>query len=382
MSLDLGHSRIDEMLKRSAMDFMRGDAPKLVVEELLETDTGMDDGMWKKMAGLGWLGILIPDEYGGAFHKMTSAGVVLEAMGSGPLPGPYFSSSILGTRIILEAADDGQKQAILPRMVEGDMVLTLAMTEAEYSWEPVSLSTRALETDKGFVINGVKLFVHDATSATHFIVAAKTADNDNLSQSLSLFMVAADTPGIGIRRLPGFLSGRTFEVTFNGAEVPPSALLGNKDQGWPHLERSIAMSIPPLCAYKVGGCQAVLDMTLEYSRGRVQFGTPIGRFQRVQDMIIEIVNHADAARWATYEALWKQDTVGFDPESIHLAKTLASEGYWQACTLGHQVFSGLSYSMEHQLSFHTRTSRYLYDVFGDPGFHRRKLGNMLVPQEG
>ena len=95
-------------------------------------------------------------------------------------------------------------------------------------------------------------------------------------------------------------------------------------------------------------------------------------FNGFRTMIIEIVNHADAARWSTYEALWKQDTMGFDPESIHLAKTLASEGYWQSCTLGHQVFSGLSYSMEHELSFHTRTSRYLYNYFGDPGYSSEK----------
>ena len=178
--------------------------------------------------------------------------------------------------------------------------------------------------------------------------------------------------------LPGFLSGRTFEVEFKDVTVPESSLLGEMDKGWQPLFSAISMSIPALCAYKVGACQSVMNMALEYSRGRVQFGQPIGRFQRVQDMIIEIANHSDAARWATYEALWKQDTMGFDPESIHLAKTLASEGYWQVCTLGHQVFSGLSYSKEHELSFHTRTSRHLYHYLGDPSCHRRKLGDIIL----
>ncbi len=378
MSLDLSHTKFDEMLRRSAMDFMRGDAPKRVVEELLETDIGMSEGMWKKMADLGWLGILIPDQYGGALNSMTAAGVVLEAMGTGPLPGPYFSSSILGTRIVLEAADESQKEEILPGIVDGRRVLTLAMIEADYTWEPETLSTRALLTEAGFVMDGIKLFVQDAAAATHFIVAAVTEDPATLSEFVSLFIVPAASRGISVKRLPGFLSGRTFEVTFKGVEVPGSALLGNRENGRRALEAAIMKSIPLLCAYKVGGCQSILNMALEYSRGRVQFAKPIGRFQRVQDMIIEIANHADAARWATYEALWKQDVKGFDPESIHLAKVLASEGYWQACTLGHQVFSGLSYSMEHELSFHTRSSRSLYDYFGDPGFHRRKLGKILL----
>jgi alkylation response protein AidB-like acyl-CoA dehydrogenase len=378
MSLDLSHSKFDAMLRNSAMDFMRGDAPKLVIEELLETETGFRDNMWRKFADLGWLGILIPEPYGGNFNSMTSAGVVMEAFGSGPLPGPYFSSSILGAKIILEAGSDVQKKGILPQIAEGEMIVAPALTEPEYNWEPTSLSTVAKSKNSGFVINGVKLFIHDARAASHFIVAAKTAEGD-IPESMSFFIVDSHAKGVCIRRLPGFLSGMTYEIVFDSVFVPSNALLGKKNDGWRCLQTAIGKSIPVLCAYKVGGCQAILDMALEYSRGRIQFGQPIGRFQRVQDMIIQIANHTDAARWATYEALWKQDTKGFDQESIHLAKILSSEGYWQACTLGHQVFSGLSYSMEHQLSFHTRTSRHLYPYLGDPAYHRRKLGQMLVP---
>jgi alkylation response protein AidB-like acyl-CoA dehydrogenase len=144
------------------------------------------------------------------------------------------------------------------------------------------------------------------------------------------------------------------------------------------LTAAIQKSIPVLCAYKVGGCQAVIEMTLEYSRTRVQFTLPIGRFQRVQDMIIELVTHADAARWSTYEALWKLDTERPAAESVHLAKAVSSRAYWEACTLSHQVFSGVSYSQEHPLSFHTRASRHLFTFLGDPAYHRQKIGQLLM----
>ena len=120
-------------------------------------------------------------------------------------------------------------------------------------------------------------------------------------------------------------------------------------------------------------------MAIEYSRARVQFGQPIGRFQRVQDMIIEMVNHADAARWTTYEALWKLDTNRPAAESVHLAKVISSEAYWEVCTLAHRVFSGVSYSKEHPVSFHTRASRALYHYLGDPAYHRQRLAKVLVP---
>ena len=184
---------------------------------------------------------------------------------------------------------------------------------------------------------------------------------------------------MSIRKLSGFLSGRAYEVKFNSTPVDSSAVLGKINSGWSALNAAIFKAIPVICAYQAGGCRAVFDMTLEYSRSRVQFGQPIGRFQRVQDLIIEMLNLADAARWTTYEALWKLDTDRPAAESVHLAKTVAGEAYWQICTLGHQVFSGLSYSMEHPLSFHTRTSRYLYNYLGDPSLHEQKLARLLVP---
>ncbi len=358
---------------------MRREAPKLVIEELLDTETGFTGTMWEKIVDLGWLGIIIPETYGGTGNSLTSAGLLFESMGTGPLPGPYFSSSILGSFIILEAGSEAQKQHILPEIARGKAITTLALTEPEFSWEPQALNTHAERRVSDFILNGRKLFVYDAKAATHFIVAASTEKDKPLSQSMSLFLVESHAPGVSVRRLSGFLSGRAFEVAFDSVPVDSSALLGELNAGYANLSAAIFRAIPIICAYQAGGCRAVFDMALEYSRSRIQFGQPIGRFQRVQDIIIEMLNHADAAIWTTYEALWKLDTGRPAAESVHLAKAVASEAYWQICSLGHQVFSGLSYSMEHPLSFHTRTSRYLYNYLGDPSFHERKLARLLVP---
>jgi len=304
--------------------------------------------------------------------------VLFEALGSGPLPGPYFSSGILGSLIVLEAGSEEQKKNILPSVAKGEDILTLALTESEYSWEPGGVQTTATNKNGDFVLDGVKLFTNDAQSATHFVVAACTGKQADPAKGISLFLVDSKSDGVSVRRLPGFLAGRTFEVKLDSVKVPEANMLGEKGTGWPALKRAINKAIPVLCAYKVGGCQAVFDMTLEYSRIRVQFGQAIGRFQRVQDMIIEIVNHLDAARWSTYEALWKLDTQRPAEESIHMAKAVASEAYWEACTWGHRVFSGISYSQEHPLSFHTRASRALYSYLGEPAYHRQQLARLIT----
>lgn len=379
MSLDLNLNEDEEMLRKAALDFLKRDAPNEVIQKLLEqTDTGYTDELWRTTVEMGWLGIIIPEQYGGTEFPLTSAGVLYEALGAGPLPGPHFSSGILSTQILLEAGTEEQKQEILPAIAEGKQILALALTEPDYGWDPVLVSTTATSKSGDYVLDGVKLFVMDAQAATKFIVVARTDKGSDPAKGISMFLVDRETEGVSITRAPGFMTGRTFEVKLNSVKVPASAMLGSKGEGWAPLGQAIEKSIPILCAYKVGGSQAVFDMTLEYSRVRVQFGQPIGRFQRVQDLIIAMVTHLDTARWATYEALWKLDTKIPATESVHLAKVLSSKGYWEVCTLGHQVFSGIGLSRENALSFHTRTSRSLYHFLAEPSYHRQRIAQLLI----
>lgn len=379
MAINLRLNESEEMLRKTALDFMQRDAPKEVVQALQDTDTGYTDELWKKIADMGWLGLVIPEQYGGTGNPLTSAGVLFEVLGRGPLPGPYFSSAILGSLIVLEAGTEEQKKGILPDVAEGKKILTLALTEPEYSWEPRAVRTTAAARNGDYLIDGIKLFTNDAAAATHFIVAARTGKETDPEKGVSLFIIDSQSAGVSVRRLPGFLSGRTFEVKLDSVKVPKSAMLGDNPEGWPSLQQAIEKSIPVLCAYKVGGSQVLMDMALEHTRTREQFGQAVGRFQRVQDMIIEMVGHIDGARWATYEALWKLDTQRPAKQSVHLAKVVASEGYFEVCTLAHRAFSGISYSKEHPVSFHTKASRALYTFLGDPAYHRQQLAKFLVP---
>ena len=191
--------------------------------------------------------------------------------------------------------------------------------------------------------------------------------------------VPADSPGVQVRSLPG-LAWNLAEVKLEDVAVEESALLGSSfTGGWDALQQGIARTIPVLGAYQVGGCQALYEMSVEYSRTRVQFGTPIGRFQRVQDHVINLVNQLDAARWTTYEALWKLDTGRQADDSVHLAKAVSSEAYYQACNFAHEVHGGVGSMTEYGLTLHTTASRTLYHYLGDPRHHhRRKLAAALA----
>jgi alkylation response protein AidB-like acyl-CoA dehydrogenase len=378
MGLDLKYNESEQILRKSALDFLKRDAPKEVVQVLQETDTGITDRLWKKVIDMGWMGIIIPEEYGGVGGTLTNAGVLFEALGTGPLPGPYFSSGILGTAIILETASEEQKQSVLPEVAEGRMILALALTEESYRWEPNAIQMPATEKNGEYVLKGKKLFVMDAEAATHLIMVARTDKENDQSKGITIFLVDKKTPGVSIRRLPGFLSDRTFEVQLDSVIIPRSAILGEVGEGWKSLKQGIDRSIPVLCAYKAGACRALFDATMDYARTRIQFGQPIGRFQRVQDLIIEMIDHTDAAKWSTYECLWKLDNGLPAQESIHLAKAISSESYWQVTNLAIKVFSGISYSREHYVSFHVKASRGLYSFLGEPTYHRQKLAELVL----
>jgi alkylation response protein AidB-like acyl-CoA dehydrogenase len=256
--------------------------------------------------------------------------------------------------------------------------LSVAVTEPNYGWRPETVQMRA-NLDRGhYVLNGVKLFVHDAKAATHLLCAVRTAPSSNgASQGITVLIVDASAPGVAVRTLPGW-TGQVDEVSFHSVQVPADEVLeGGEGHGWEILEAAALQAIPVLCAYQVGSCQAVFEMAVAYSRSRVQFSQPIGRFQRVQDHIIGMVNQLDAARWTTYEALWKLDAGRPAASSVHLAKAVTSEAALKVCDGAHEVHAGVGVMREYGLTLHTQRSRTLYHYLGDARLHRRRMADAL-----
>jgi alkylation response protein AidB-like acyl-CoA dehydrogenase len=373
--MDLALTESQEMLRSAARTFVEREAPTHTLVALQKQASSLVPDLWHKAIDAGWPGILVPTEHGGSESTLSDAAVLFEELGRGPVPGPFFSSGVLGTLTILEAGSEAQRKKILPAVARGEAVLAVAIMDPSTSWGPQAVTLRPQRVGDRYRLDGIKLFVSDATAATHLIVAVRTGDGP---ADVSLLLVDARASGVRARRLPGFLSWQD-EVRFDGVEVPASALLGGRDnQGWAALERALGRALPVLCSYMVGGCQAVYEMSVKHSQQRVQFGVPIGRFQRVQDHIIRLVNHLDAARWTTAEALWKLDTDRPATDAVHMAKAVASESYMEACNAAHEVHAGQGSLMEYGLVAHTQMSRTLFAHLGDPRWHKRRMADALA----
>ena len=277
--MDLGLTEAQQMLRNSAREFLEAECPEAFVRAMEEDERGYTPESWQKIAENGWLGLIFPEEHGGTGLEFLDLCVLLEETGRAMLPGPFFSTVVLGGMTILDAGSVDQKRQYLPGIAEGQAIATLALTEPNVRWDAAGVRTTAEPDGEGFVINGTKLFVPNANVSDYLVVAARTGDAD---EDVSLFILPANTPGVSQTLLKTIASDRQSEVTFDGAHVPRSALLGELNGGWPTIARVIQWGAVGKCAEMVGNGQKVLDMTVDFVKQRIQFGRPIGSFQAIQ----------------------------------------------------------------------------------------------------
>ncbi len=370
--MDLSLNETQELLQRSARDFLKAECPISLAHAIDSGDDSFPAGLWRQMAELGWTGMMVPEQYGGFGGSVLDLVILSEELGRVLAPAPFHSTAVLAALLLTAAGGDEQRRRLLPAIARGEQVVAYAATERDYSWGPEGVQVRAAQAGSHWTLNGTKLFVHDAASANSFLVLARTGDGET---DLTLFLVPAGSPGVSVRRVSGWAGERQYEVAFQ--HVTAEAV-GAPGSAWRAVERAYPTAAVALSGYKLGAMAEVFEFTTEYARTRHQFGAPIGTFQRVQDHLIDMVNHVDGTRWTTYEAAWKLDAGKPDAaEAASIAKAVASEGFYQTTLHAHEVHAGIGASLEYPLHLYTRKARTLYDYLGSPGYHKKLLAQFL-----
>ncbi|MBI4497270.1 MAG: acyl-CoA/acyl-ACP dehydrogenase [Chloroflexi bacterium] len=376
--MDLSLTPVQAMIKDAARDFLSHEYPLRVVREIDETETGFSPDLWRRMVELGWVGMVLPAEYGGAGHGFTDAAVLFEELGYYGISSPLHSSVLLGGLAILEAGSAAQQQEILPSVANGSRRLAFALTEADYGWSPEFITLQATPRAGGYALNGTKLYVPDAHIADQVLVVARTSQGASPERGVTLFLVDRGTPGLTVRALSGWTGDRLCQVTFNNVQVPASAVVGPVDGAWAPLQRVLDRATAVLCAYMVGSMQRLFDLSAEYAQNRIHFGVPISTFQRVQDYIIDILNNTDSARWTTYEALWKLDEGRADaPEAVSVAKAVASQGFPKSAQDAHHVHGGMGADKSYGMYLFTKKARTLHSYLGDATYHKHRVAQLI-----
>lgn len=375
--MDFQFNEEQELFKKSFRDFMVKECPKTLVRELEECEAGYSPELWRKMVGLGWMGLGFPEEYGGTGGDFLALCILCEEMGKALLPSPYFNTVILGSQLILQNGSEEQKKELLPRIATGEIIFSLALLEPDGNYTANSINTTAQLKGSDHWLNGTKLFVDYAHVADYLICAALTKKDKDKEKGITLFLVDAKYPGIAMTPLKTISGEKTYEVLPKNVKVSKKNILGKLNQGWPALAKVLEQAKVALAARMVGGAQAVFDMTLQYSKERVQFDKTIGAFQEIAFRLADMATEMDGARFLTYQAAWMISQGIPASKEAAMAKAFISDIYRKITGEGIQIHGGFGFMLEGDPQLYYRRAKVDEVSLGDSDLNREIIAENL-----
>ena len=362
------------MLKDQASAWVTEQAPVRTFRDM--RDSGEEHGFlpdtWTAMVEMGWTGILIPEQFGGSDLGYLTFGVVLEQLGRQLTASPLFASALVGTTAVLIAGSDDQKRRLLPKVVDGSEILTLAVDEGPRH-APDAITCAAEPTSGGYQLRGAKTFVPEGMAATTFVVAARTS-----SAGITLFLLSADAPGVTRERLSTVDSRGYANLEFDGVEVGADAVLGTPDQGGPVLDAVLDRARAGLGLEMLGTAAQAFEMTLEYLKTREQFGRVIGSFQALGHRAAELFTRMELARSCAEAALQSIDAGATNiGEMCSLSKCKVGDFLHVMSNQLIQIHGGIGMTDEFDAGFYLKRARVLESMFGNQAFHRDRYARLL-----
>jgi alkylation response protein AidB-like acyl-CoA dehydrogenase len=339
---------------------------------------GHNPKIWKKMARIGWMGLLIPEAFGGEEMGAADMAIVLNEMGYAAFTSPYFSTAVVGVSLLLSGGSDPQKKKLLPGVAKGKKILTLAWNETGVETACKAIQTRAEPKEDGYLLNGVKTFVPFGYVADQIIVAARTGPaGDSGQDGISLFIVDRYQPGVNVEVVETLADDKPCEVTFDNLNVSAEKMLGEKDRGGAVLKTVFQNAAALKCAEMVGGARKVLQMTTDYAKKREQFSRPIGSFQAIQHHCADMVTHLETSDLITWETCWMIDQKSDCGKQTSMCKAWVNENCRKLFLLGHQVMGGFGFmeEVDHQLYY--RRGKAAEMMFGGADYHRDQVAGYM-----
>jgi len=378
MNLELSEEQ--EAVRQLARDFVARDVAPYAVE--WDRSENVDKSIVKKLGALGFLGLTVPEEYGGSGGDHLAYCLVTEELGRGDSSVRGIVSVSLGlvAKTIAAWGDEGQKLRWLPRLTSGDAVGCFGLTEPGTGSDAGSLTTRAVRDGADYVINGSKMFITNGTWADVVLLFARTNDTPG-HKGISAFLVPADTPGLTRRTIHGKLGLRgqaTAELVLEDVRVPATALMGPEGKGFSIAMSALAKGRMSVAAGCVGIAQAALDAAVGYAGEREQFGRPIAGYQLVQELISDISVDVEAARLLTWRVADLVDRGQDFATAASRAKLFASEAAVRAANNALQVFGGYGYIDEYPVGKLLRDARVMTLYEGTSQIQKLIIGRALT----
>lgn len=336
------------------------------VRRVIGTDDGFDRELWRKLAAQGVTGLLVDSEYGGVGLGALELEAVAEATGAALLPAPFLSSAVLASALIGAAGTDDDKRRLLPALVDGTSVGTVAVTGSRGTWAPEGVAVRATETDPqgaDYTLTGNAHYVMHGQVADVILVVART------NGDFGIFQVAPDADGF--ERAAATVFDPTVPLSTYTFDATPARRIGAA--GWDAVQHALDLALVALAGEQVGGARRIFDITVDYLKTRIQFGRPIGSFQALKHMAADLLVQVESATSAAQHAAAELAT-GSEKSSgaIALAGFACAEAYHTTAMSAIQMHGGIAFTWEHPAHLYLRRARTGLQLLGGSGLHRER----------
>ncbi len=313
--------------------------------------------LYERIADLGWLGVAIPEEYGGTGGGAVDMCLLCEEFARGQIPMGFFTVSMITAGAVERFGSEELKQEILGGVARG-RVEAIAMSEPEAGSDVGNLSCRAERVNGSYVINGQKTWITAAHAADHILLVCRTNRTGNKHEGLSMISVPAGAAGLDVRGIETMGGREVNDVFFTDCEVPADRLVGRQDQAWMQLMAGLNIERLIIGAQALGMAQRAFDDVLAYIKERKQFGKPIGSFQALRHRIADLGAEIEATRLLVYDTAAKVDASPgtLFPREASMSKLKATELAKRATLEGMQMMGGYGYAVEYDMERQVRTA--------------------------
>ena len=369
--MDFGFSEEQEMLRESCQQFLAERSPMRKVREMGERGR-FDPDLWREIAELGWTALVIPEEHDGLGLSRVDLLVLAEEHGRTCQPGLLLSTSGVA-KVVAEFGSDDQRAEWLPAIAGGECRATWAHYEPEGGWGPDDVALHAKREGDGWALSGNKRLVSDAVDADLFLVSARTDEGP------ALFLVPSSTAGLSVTPHQGLELSRTLaEVSFDSVAVSGEAKLP-LDDARANIERALQIALVLQCGESLGVSEALLEMTVEYAKGRVQFDRPIGSFQAIRHKCADMRVDLEGSRtFARYAALAVEEGFEDVAEAVHAAKSHIGEATSRIAGEALQIHGGVGFTWEYDVHVFLRRAKCNEMLWGAPAWHNERLAGMMI----
>ena len=384
--MEFAFTEEQEMIRETAAAFLAEVSDSAAVRRAMATEQGYETALWNRICNeMYWQAIHIPEEYGGMGLGYVELVAMLEQMGRYLLCSPFFATVCLGANALLVAGNEEQKSQYLGQLCEGTLTATLAYNGGSSRWDAEAITATWRRDGDTFVLNGDYRYVVDGHTAGLLIVAAREEGSSG-EAGISLFLLPSDSAGVSRTWLPTMDQARKqASISLTAVSLDADALLGDAGQAWPQLAKVIDLATVALAAEQVGGAQQVLDMAVEYTGERVQFGRTIASFQAIKHKAADMMLKVEVARSAAYyagcvaeEALRGGELAAELPEAASVAKSYCSDSYFGNAGDALQMFGGVGFTWEYDVHLYFKRAKSSEHLLGNGAAHRERLATMLL----